>query len=101
LIDKDSLKIKQLGHVLIEKVEQLFLGHALWITWPRDRRKYDREPEHGAKQEQHRRDLGETNRIRVKRRLMELRTWTVHKPQVDFFTFCSLFQFVLATASIP
>jgi hypothetical protein len=55
----------------------------------------------GAKQEQHRRDLGETNRIRVKRRLTLLRTWTVHKLQLDFFTFCSLFQHVLATASIP
>ncbi len=63
-------------HVLIEKVEQLFWDMLSGITWPRDRRKYDREPEHGAKQEQHRRDLGETNRIRVKRRLMELRTWT-------------------------
>jgi hypothetical protein len=29
LIDKDSLKIKQLGHVLIEKVEQLF-WHVLY-----------------------------------------------------------------------
>jgi hypothetical protein len=29
LIDKDSLKIKDLEHVLIEKVEQLFSGHAL------------------------------------------------------------------------
>jgi hypothetical protein len=36
-----------------------------------------------------------------KRRLIELRTWAVHKPQVDFFTFCSLFQHALATASIP
>ena len=43
------------------------------ITWPRDRRKYDREPENGAKQEQHRRDPGETNRIRVKRRLIDIR----------------------------
>jgi hypothetical protein len=29
LIDKDSLKIKELEHVGIEKVEQLFSGHAL------------------------------------------------------------------------
>jgi hypothetical protein len=42
------------------------------IPWPRDRRKYDREPEYGATQERHRRDLGETIRIRVKRRLIEL-----------------------------
>ncbi len=40
---------------------------------PRDRRKYDREPEHGSKQERHRRDLGETNRIRVKRRLIAIK----------------------------
>jgi hypothetical protein len=46
-------------------------------------------------------NLGETNRIRVKRRLIEVRTRAVHKPQVDFFTFCSLFQHALATASIP
>jgi hypothetical protein len=42
------------------------------ITWPGVRRKYDRKPEYGAKQEQHRRDFGETDRIRVKRRLIEI-----------------------------
>jgi hypothetical protein len=100
LIDKNSLKIKELENVLIEKVEQHFRDMLYGITWPRDRRKYDREPEHGAKQEQHRRELGDKP-DQVKRRLIELRTWTVHKHQLDFYTFCSLIQHDLATASIP
>jgi hypothetical protein len=29
VIDKEKLKFKELEHVLIEKVEQLFYGHAL------------------------------------------------------------------------
>ena len=34
-------------------------------------------------------------------RLIEIRTRTVHNPQVDFFTLRSLFRHDLATASIP
>jgi hypothetical protein len=51
--------------------------------------------------EQSRNSVGETNQIRVKRRLIKVRIRTVHKRQPDSFTVCSLFQHALATASIP
>jgi hypothetical protein len=56
-------------------------------TWPGDRRKQDQEPEYRAKQEQHRRDLGETNRSKLKRRLIEIGTRTVRKAQLNFSLF--------------